>query len=153
MDGPRWENSGSTHCVIYTLLDPQFYDAFSLYNRLHPDSPLYLMQEIWPEENPPGHDYLRPEYVEAFEQEIEYVIDAIHGNADIEERRGRAWGKYTSDVSDSVIGYLVGRELEPHEVEKTDSRHQGYRFTGSYLSTTEQATPHGNRGLPQAVTI
>ena len=126
---------------IYTLLDPQFYDAFSLYNRLHPDSPLFLMQEIWPEENPPGHDYLRPEYVAAFEQEIEYVIDAIHGNADIEERRGRAWGTYTSDVSDFVIGYLVGRELEPHEVEQTDAQHRGYRFSGSYLSTTEEATP------------
>jgi len=126
---------------IYTLLDPQFYDAFSLYNRLHREAPLYLMQEIWPEEHPPGLDYLKPAYVEAFEKEIEHVVDAIHGNADIKERQGRAWGNYTSDVSDFVIGYLVGRELEPHEVEETDSQHRGYRFTGSYLSTTEQATP------------
>ena len=38
---------------IYTLLDPQFYDAFALYNRSHPDKPIYLMQEVWPEEEPP----------------------------------------------------------------------------------------------------
>ncbi|HBO35136.1 MAG TPA: hypothetical protein DD633_00820, partial [Sphaerochaeta sp.] len=38
---------------IYTLLDPQFYQAFSLYNRMHQDRPIYLLQEIWPEEEPP----------------------------------------------------------------------------------------------------
>ncbi len=126
---------------VYTLLDPQFYNAFSLYNRLHPEEPLYLMQEIWPEENPEGHDYLRPQYVQAFEKEIEYVIDAVHGNADIAERRGRAWGVYTSDISDYIIGYLVGRELEPIEVEETDEQHAGYRYTGEYIGTTKDATP------------
>ncbi len=126
---------------IYTLLDPFFYSAFSLYNRIHPDNPIYLMQEVWPEENPPGHDYLKDEYVSAFEKEIEYVIDAVHGNADIAERRGRAWGTYTIDISDYVIGYLVGRELEPIEVEETDAEHRGYRYEGNYIGTTMDATP------------
>jgi hypothetical protein len=31
--------------------------------------------------------------------------------------------------------------LEPHEVEETDHQHEGYRFIGSYISTTEEATP------------
>ncbi|MGE4453856.1 MAG: hypothetical protein AB7D92_04920 [Sphaerochaeta sp.] len=126
---------------IYTLLDPQFYDAFSLYNRLHPERPIYLMQEVWPEEEPPGHDYLRPAYQTSFEEEICNVVDAIHGKADIPERKGRAYGKYTSDVSSYVIGYLVGRELEPHEVEETDHQHEGYRYHGSYITTSDQATP------------
>ena len=126
---------------IYTLLDPEFYDAFSLYNKLHPDTPIYLMQEVWPEEEPPGHDYLREAYQQAFEDEIRNVVDAIHGNADIGERRGRAYGTYRQDISSYVIGYLVGRELEPHEVEETDHQHEGYRFIGSYISTTDEATP------------
>ncbi len=126
---------------IYTLLDPQFYQAFSLYNRIHPDRPIYLLQEVWPEEEPPGHDYLEPAYQKAFEEEIIHVVDAIHGRADIAQRKGRAYGLYTADVSSYVLGYLVGRELEPHEVEQTDLNHRGYRFTGSYIGTTEQATP------------
>ncbi|MGH0053925.1 MAG: hypothetical protein ACQ5SW_11090 [Sphaerochaetaceae bacterium] len=134
-------NMGINTIRIYTLLDPQFYEAFSLYNRLHPNTPIYLMQEVWPEEEPPGHDYLRDAYRWSFEEEICNVVDAIHGNANIPERRGRAYGIYRSDVSSYVIGYLVGRELEPHEVEETDLQHKGYRFTGSYISTTEEATP------------
>lgn len=125
---------------IYTLLDPQFYDAFSLYNRTHPEKPLYLLQEIWPEENPEGHDYLREKYREEFEKEIRTVVDAVHGNADIAERQGRAWGNYTSDVSEYIIGYLVGRELEPQEVEETDALHSGYRFEGAYITTTDEAS-------------
>ena len=126
---------------IYTLLDPQFYHAFSLYNRIHPDQPLYLMQEIWPEEEPEGNDYLDESYQREFEHEIRYVVDAIHGKAEIEERKGRAWGTYTHDVSSYVLGYLVGRELEPHEVEETDAINAGYTFSGSYLTVTPQATP------------
>jgi len=126
---------------IYTLLDSEFYQAFSLYNRLHPEKRLYLLQEVWPEEEPPGHDYLRPAYQQAFEEEIRNVVDAVHGNATIDERRGRAWGSYTANVSPYLIGYLVGRELEPHEVEETDLQHEGYRFIGQYLSTTKNAAP------------
>ena len=126
---------------IYTLLDPEFYQAFSLYNRLHPAAQLYLLQEVWPEEEPPGHDYLRPAYQQSFEEEIRHVVDAVHGRASIAERKGRAWGTYTADVSPYLIGYLVGRELEPHEVEETDAQHEGYRFIGQYLSTTTDASP------------
>ena len=74
---------------IYTLLDPEFYSAFALYNRLHPDKPLYLMQEIWPEEEPHNGDYLSDGYRTEFEKEIRHVVDAVHGNASIAERRGR----------------------------------------------------------------
>ncbi|MBI9096752.1 MAG: hypothetical protein JEY71_17985 [Sphaerochaeta sp.] len=132
---------GANTVRIYTLLDPQFYNAFALYNRIHHDNPLYLMQEIWPEEQPAGDDYLDETYQREFEQEIEHVVNAIHGNATIEERRGRAWGDYTHDISSYVIGYLVGRELEPHEVEETDNLNAGYTFSGRYLDVTEQATP------------
>lgn len=126
---------------IYTLLDPEFYNAFLLYNQLHPDRPIWLMQEIWPEEEPHGNDYLASDYQAEYEREIEHVIDAVHGNATIGERRGRAWGTYTSNVSAYVIGYLVGRELEPHEVEATDLLNDGYVFNGKYIGTTEDATP------------
>ena len=132
---------GANTVRIYTLLDPQFYNAFALYNEMNPEKKLWLMQEIWPEEHPPGNDYLDDLYQSAYEQEIRWVIDAIHGNACIAERRGRAYGDYTSDVSPYVIGYLVGRELEPVEVEQTDILNAGYTFEGRYLSVTPEASP------------
>lgn len=125
----------NANCIrIYTLLDPIFYEALLLYNEQHSEHPLYLLQEIWPEENPEGHDYLQDDYVESYRREIENVINAVHGQAKIGERKGRAFGTYRADVSPYVIGYLVGRELEPEEVISTNENNKSYHFQGSYVN-------------------
>jgi hypothetical protein len=103
---------------LYTLAPPEFYRAFRDYNRAAA-RPLYLMQEIWPEENVPGKDYLGTAYNAEYDAEIRAAVDAVHGKAAIAERRGRAWGAYDSDASPWTIAYLVGRELEPDEIEAT----------------------------------
>jgi len=126
---------GADTVRVYTLLDPAFYAAFRLYNQLNPERVLLLLQEIWPEEHPPGNDYLREEYQSAFRQEIGHVVDAVHGNAEIPEREGRAWGSFTQDVSPWILGYLVGRELEPHEVETTNELNPARSFSGGYVRT------------------
>ncbi|GAV25192.1 hypothetical protein ciss_11250 [Carboxydothermus islandicus] len=118
---------------LYTLAPPAFYRALKYFNETQPDKPLYLMQEIWPEENPPEQNYLNKEYFSSFKKEIENVINAIHGKADIPERKGRAYGKYDADVSYWTIAYLVGRELEPEEVISTNEKNKDYKFTGEYL--------------------
>lgn len=118
---------------LYTLAPPEFYLAFRDYNR-NAARPLYLMQEIWPDEAVPGSNYLNPAYSAEYEREIRYAIDAVHGRARIEERRGRAWGEYGNDVSPWTIAYLIGREMEPQEIEATDKANAGWTFAGRYLS-------------------
>ncbi|MEN1758851.1 hypothetical protein [Anoxynatronum sibiricum] len=125
---------------VYTLMHPSFYRALLRYNVQHPENPLWLLQEIWPEEHPQENDYLREAYIEAFYKEIEYVVDAVHGNVQIPERRGRAYGDYDADVSSYILGYLVGRELEPEEVAATDKNNDITRFSGDYLRI-EQGSP------------
>ena len=137
----RWFNMigemNANSVRIYTLQDPAFYRALYKYNRQNPEEPLWLFQEIWPEEHPPENDLLKKEYVDDFLKEIRYVIDAIHGNALIEERRGRAWGNYHVDVSPYTVAYLVGREIEPEEVITTDKNSPEYTFSGNYLEVLE----------------
>lgn len=132
---------GANTVRVYTLLAPEFYSALQYFNQIHEDRPLMLYQEIWPEEDPPGDDYLTPEYDQAYRQEIRHVIDAVHGRASIPRRDYRAWGLYTSDVSPYIAGYLVGRELEPEEVIRTDEQNPGVSFRGRYLSTDPAASP------------
>jgi len=126
---------------VYTLLPPQFYSAFAYYNRMHPENPLLLYQEIWPEENPAAGDYLAADYEKAYKDEIRNVIDAIHGRSNIPERTGRAFGVYNTDVSPYLAGYLVGRELEPEEVISTNEKNPGYAYSGRYLYTKPSASP------------
>src|SRR6056297_461269 len=122
---------------VYTLMDPSFYRALQRYNVQNPQEPLWLLQEIWPEEHPPGNDYLREDYTQEFNKEIEYMIDAVHGNIEIAERRGRAYGYYDADVSAYILGFLVGRELEPEEVISTNINNQEKSFEGEYLVISE----------------
>lgn len=126
---------------VYTLLPPEFYKALAYYNSQTSHPPIWLLQEIWPEEEPEGKNYLGQKYNEDYVQEIRYDIDAIHGKARIPERKGRAYGIYTADVSSYVLGYLVGRELDPEEVMETDRINSGFRYEGNYLKTTKAATP------------
>lgn len=126
---------------VYTLLPPQFYSALVYYNEQHPDAKLWLYQEIWPEENPADHNYLAADYNAAYQAEIKMDIDAIHGQANISQRQGRAYGYYTADVSPYIVGYLVGREMEPEEVINTNEKNLGFFFNGSYLYTEANASP------------
>ncbi len=105
---------------IYTLLDPAFYAVLAEYNAEPGNSPIYLFQEIWPDDAVPGLNFYDDEYVLEYKEEIKLVIDALHGNADIPSRPFRAYGNYSADVSPYLAGIMIGRELEPEEVEATN---------------------------------
>jgi len=125
---------------VYTLLPPVFYEALHDYNEKS-ESPIYLLQEIWPEEYPEEHNYLGEEYNKTYRREIEYAVHAIHGNINIPKRQYRSYGLYKHDISEYVIGYLVGREMEPEEVVATDEINEGYTFKGRFLYSEKDASP------------
>lgn len=125
---------------VYTLLPPEFYEALYEYNQTS-EKPLYLLQEIWPEEHPVDGDYLKEEYNNVFKEEIENVVRAVHGDGNISKRDFRAYGLYSFDVSEYLLGYLVGRELEPEEVKETDDKNEGFVYKGEYIYTQEGASP------------
>ena len=119
---------------VYTLMPPAFYRALRYFNLNDQRGPLFLIQEIWPEEHPPENNYLDSDYDAGFRREIGMDIDAVHGAADIPLRPGRAWGRYRSDVSAWTLAFLIGRELEPDEVRDTDFLNSGYTYAGRYIS-------------------
>ena len=126
---------------VYTLFPHQFYDALDEYNKKNKERPIWLFQEIWPDENVSDSNYLNKTYEENYKKEIRIVVDAVHGNARIQPRQGRAYGVYTTDISKYILGYMVGRELEPDEVIKTNEINDGYSYQGDYFSTGDEATP------------
>jgi len=125
---------------IYTLFPPAFYEALYEFNEGRAE-PIYLLQEIWPEENPANLNYLDAEYNNVYQTEIQNVVDAIHGNGNIPERSTRAYGLYRFDVSKYLLAYLVGREMEPAEVLATDTLNKGYKYNGTYVYSGENASP------------
>lgn len=115
---------------LYTLLPPAFYRALAVHNLARPDKPLYLIQEIWPEELVPDHNLADPAYLRAYFEESDRTLDALFGQISIDERPFRAWGDYRTDISPWLAAVLVGRELEPEEVLATRQLGDGAAFTG-----------------------
>lgn len=118
----RWLNmigtAGFNAIRTYTLHYPRFYQELAIYNNAHPDKPIYLFQGIWLQEDTLNGN-LYP-YTAGFDAGIEEVIDCIHGKKAIGERYGRAFGKFDADVSRWTLGFIIGREIHPYEVDSTD---------------------------------
>jgi hypothetical protein len=116
----------------YTILPPAFYQAFSYYNFLHSDKPIFLMQGVWAEV-PKDEDYFNPGFTREFQKEIIDAVNVIHGRDDLKELPGKASGIYSSDVSRYVVGILLGREWEPKSVFKTNQVNHVRQYKGEFV--------------------
>ena len=122
---------------VYTLLPPAFYRAYRHY--LGSGGKVALYQQIWVSD-PPNKDLYDPQFVEATKTEIRYVVDAIHGHADVPRKRARGSGVYDQDIADHVAALLLGRELEPSTVMQTNIVNAGRSgYQGRFISI-ERAT-------------
>ena len=122
---------------IYTTMMPSFYNAFYTYNyTADADHKLYLLMGVWYDEEMieqtgDAYDLLKGAVSEAKEQ-----IDIIHGNCEIDERPGRAHGVYTRDVSEYVLGWILGIESDAYLVGTTNDLHPDiHSYDGEYLYT------------------
>lgn len=132
---------------VYTILEPEFYEALADYNADRED-PLLLMQGIWsPEEeligeDEAGRDAYTPEISQEFRHEIRDAVHVVHGDADLPERRGHASGHYRTDVSEYLLGWMVGTEWYPYAVEATNQANgEMAPYSGEYFRATEDARP------------
>lgn len=143
-DYRRWfhliKEAGYNTIRLYTLHYPRFYEELHQYNRDHHQNPLLVIQGIWLEEQAiPADLYTLSAH---FDQEIREVIGAVHGDIQIEERSGKASGMYDTDISEWVLGFLIGREIFPVEVNITNLAHAGENeFTGTYFQLSGGGDP------------
>lgn len=148
----RWfqkiKEMGANTLRIYTIQEDIFYEAFYEYNKDNPD-PLYLIHGVW------VNDYVQNSHLDAYDKKFyntfmndcKTMLDVIHGNKKISLGRmaSAGSGTYTYDISQWVIGYILGVEWEDVTVAYTDDQFKdraGYSsYEGEYMYTTEDASP------------
>ena len=148
----RWfsyiQEMGANTIRIYTVQSSPFYEAFYEYNCDNPD-PLYLIHGVW------VNDYIQnshrdaydPDFYEEFLNNCKTMIDVVHGEKKIALGRmaSAGHGTYKRDISQWVIGYILGVEWEDVTVVYTDEKYaedEEYNsFSGTYMYTTEDASP------------
>jgi uncharacterized surface protein with fasciclin (FAS1) repeats len=129
---------------VYTLLPPQFYQAFYNFNTymLKPRY-LYLFQGVWsPLDGISNNqtDAWNSTYVNEFSQMCTEVINAVHGNITIGFRYGQAYGTYTYDVSMWLAGFILGTEWFEQIVVYTNNLYPNMTFNGTYFSALPTAS-------------
>ena len=131
---------------VYTILSPQFYEALNQFNAGRKD-PLWLVQGVWsPEEeligkDEEGRDAYDPKITGGFEGEIRDAVRVVHGDADIPPRRGHASGHFDADVSQYMLGWMLGTEWYPYAVKVTDDAHPNQKpYSGKYFRAKKGAT-------------
>ena len=125
---------------VYTILPPAFYRALQRWNEAHPDQPLWLVHGVWAEA-PPGDDYDDTEWKADFREEMQRVVDLVHGHALIPPRPGHASGRYTADVSRHVLAFIIGREWEPFTLRRYNTLRRGRTAYGGTFLTLRGGTP------------
>ena len=127
---------------VYTIHPPGFYEALYEHNRFA-ENPIYLFHGVWVNEEVflEKKNAYDPAVMNDFKEEIQRIIDLIHGNADLEERVGHASGKYVHDLSPYLLGWIIGVEWDPEGVVGTNEKNPNkMSYDGTYIMT-ENASP------------
>src|SRR5438445_6564996 len=125
---------------LYTILPPAFYRALRRWNDAHAARPVWVSDAVWAE-LPPRDDDDDARWKEAVRTELRRVVDAVHGHARLPARPGHAFGRYDADVSDHVLGYILGREWEPSSIRAYNKRqHDRTAYAGRFLAV-DRGTP------------
>jgi hypothetical protein len=124
---------------VYTTMKPDFYDALLEFNKTS-SKPLYLMHGVWVNEEVIA--MLNDAYADNERIKNDFIKDALdlvdifHGNAELPFKYGFAHGKYETDISKYVIGWILGIEWDPYFVLGTNENNPSKTsYSGKYLYT------------------
>ncbi|MBA5729226.1 hypothetical protein HW423_05450 [Aerococcaceae bacterium INB8] len=122
---------------VYTIHPPGFYRALKEYNESH-EEPIYIFHGVWMNEEMSlaSENVFESDNLNDFQEEIRKIVDLTHGNRIISEKPGHASGIYDADISDYVIGWIIGTEWNPHVVVGTNKDNKGIGdYHGKYFET------------------
>ena len=143
----RWfawiQEMGANTIRVYTILQDDFYNAFYEYNKDR-EEPLYLIHGVW------INDYIQnshrdaydDEFLQTFLDDCRTVVDILHGKKTLNLGYGLGSGSYRKDVSQWVIGYILGVEWEDVTVAYTNNKYPELNsYEGKYMYTSPDASP------------
>lgn len=147
----RWfawiQEMGANTIRVYTILQDDFYNAFYEYNvqrEQEGEEPLWLIHGVW------VNDYVQNSHRDAYDDDFRQtliddcrtVVDILHGKKTLSLGYGLGSGSYRNDVSQWVIGYILGVEWEDVTVVYTNHKYPDRnQYEGTYLYTTPDASP------------
>lgn len=144
----RWftqiQDMGANVIRVHSIQNSAFYTALDKFNSER-ENPLYFIQGIW------VNDYVQNSHMDAYDakfrqrllEDCKTAVDVLHGKRfTLKNDANTSTGLYLHDVSEWLLGYIIGAEWTDVTVRYTDEKYpemDGYQ--GAYLYTTKEATP------------
>lgn len=147
----RWfkyiQDMGANTIRIYTIQNDTFYNAFYKYNKDN-KNPLYMIHGVWVNDYVLNshRDAYSKDFYDTFLEHCKVMVNVIHGDRKLNLGRvaSAGHGTYKKDVSDWVIGYILGVEWDDSTVAYTDDLYKGVQeyssYQGKYMYTSENAS-------------
>ncbi len=148
----RWfkyiQEMGANTIRVYTIQSDTFYNAFYKYNK-DSENPLYMLHGVWVNDYVLNshRDAYSKDFYDTFLENSKIMVDVIHGERKLNLGRvaSAGHGTYKKDISDWVIGYILGVEWDDSTVAYTDDLYRGKEgyssYSGKYMFTSSEATP------------
>lgn len=133
---------GANTIRIYTIYNDTFYNAFYEYNSGRQE-PLYLLQGIQVSDyaNNSGQDAYSRDFYGTLKEDSIDAVDVIHGRKSITINQMKGSGNYRKDVSNWVLGYVIGNEWNSGTVAYTNNNGSHMTvYKGKYFYTVPEAT-------------
>lgn len=128
---------------VFNIESPEFYKALRKYN-LSRKTPLYLIQgmDVGDYEKNSSVDYFESSIKSNLLKNLYAMVDVIHGKRVINYNTFYASGRFSYDVSDWTIGYIIGTDWNDVTVEYTNQKNkEDTVYNGKYLKTNDNAKP------------
>lgn len=126
----------------FTVMNPDFYKALHDYNIGH-DKKLMLFQGIWFPESLTEAVCAGTESCESIYEHLgrasRETVDIIHGKSDYTAYGDENPAIYDSDVSEYLLGYILGMEYPPQLVKTVNNTPIKHTNSGRYITCTENA--------------
>lgn len=147
----RWfammQDMGVNTVRIYTIQSQPFYEAFYEYNSGR-EEPLYLLHGVWVNDHVMNSykDAYHEDFYNTFLKDCKIMVDIIHGNRKVNLGKvsSAGHGSYRKDISQWVLGYILGVEWEDLVVAYTDDKYKDREeirnYQGNYFYTSEDAS-------------
>ena len=122
---------------VYTLQPPGFYRALKHFNDGRKE-PLYVMHGVWIEEAALADslDAYGEPTLSQFKEEMERLVDVVHGNRYVPFITGHAHGMYDADVSQYITAWIIGIEWYQHMVVNTNKKYADIgQYKGEFFET------------------
>lgn len=143
----RWlqqiQDMGANTVRVDTIMDEDFYNAFYSFNKQAEEEPLYLLQGILVDDYPQSNRYdaYQDGFLDSLQQDAMTAIDVVHGKKNVLFNRGRGQGFYRKDISQWVLGFVIGNDWNSETIAYTNHKSVDKKdYQGTYVQTTKDAS-------------